>query len=86
MKAIIEEKEITGYNLRITIEKEGEEYNAYVYWDNYDGYDVRFVGKNWLERIPTPEWVAELVEELDQPLGYTLELLAEETEKEGANV
>jgi hypothetical protein len=66
------EKEIHSYTLTLEIEREGKSYRVDVYYDNYDGYDVYFLGDRG-ERISNPDWVAELEEELTEPLGFWLE-------------
>lgn len=72
MKVELTDKEIHSYTLSLEIEREGETYRADVYYDTHDGYEVYFLGSKG-ERIPTPEWVIELEEELTEPLGYWLE-------------
>jgi len=74
------EKEIHSYTLSLEIEREGEVYRAEVFYEPHDGHDVYFLGSKG-ERIPNPEWVAELEEDLTEPLGYWLEEALENAEE-----
>jgi len=76
MKVQLTDKEIHSYTLSTVIEKDGEVYRAEIFYEPHDGYEVYFTGKDG-ERILDPEWVADFVEELDEPFGYWLECQVE---------
>jgi hypothetical protein len=70
-------KEETGYDKRITFEREGVEYSVFLHWDAYDGYELHFVdGRKF---IPNPDWVNEWQDEVS---GQSLELSLDELSEE----
>lgn len=74
------EKVIHSYTLSLEIKREGKVYRAEVSYDSYSGYDVYFSDDGG-NRIPDPEWVAELQEDLTVDLGYWLEEALENAEE-----
>jgi hypothetical protein len=74
MKVKVTDKEVLSYRLDIEIEREGETYQASIYYEPHDGYEVVFfdsMGK----RTAQPQWATDLEEsgELFHSLGYWLE-------------
>lgn len=80
MQVIEKEYSVTGYDRTLRIEREGEVYWISVHWDNEGGYEANWFNENH-RFIPTPQWAIDMEEEGTEPLGYRLELMAEEESK-----
>lgn len=74
MKVKVTDKEVLSYRLDIEIERDGETYQASIYYDTYDGYEVTFIDALG-RRTTQPKWATDLEEsgELFHSLGYWLE-------------
>lgn len=61
----LEAAEITAFNKDVTFTYEGVEYTACLYWDGYDGYEIK-----WPNEIE-PEWASNW--EGAESIGYILD-------------
>lgn len=79
-------KEETAYDKWIRFEYEGQEYSVLLHWDKWDGFDLTFTELDFTRKwIDAPDWAITWDEEHEESLGYTLELLSDET-LEGAKL
>jgi hypothetical protein len=67
-------KEETGYEKRVSFTHQGKEYNVLLYWDFYDGFDLKFLDGRAF--IPMPDWASEWESE-GESLAHTLDSLTD---------
>jgi hypothetical protein len=65
-------KEETAYTKSMTLTHEGEQYEVLLHWNNWDGYEIDFIGSN------EPEWAINWEENNEQSLAFVLDDLTEE--------
>ena len=73
MKTELKNTEVRSYSLTVKVEREGEEYEAVVHYDNFDGYEVEFYTLQG-EPMSWPQWALDQQETSSHSLGYELEL------------
>ena len=69
-------KEETAYAKNMTIIYEGEEYEVLLYWNNWDGYELSFIGSD------DPQWAIDWEDNNDESLALTLDGLTDEVLEE----
>lgn len=57
--------EETGWKRYISFEYEGKEYELFLFWNEFDGYDI-----NWRSPDKTPNWVVEWDSEAHQNMSF----------------
>ena len=72
MKVKMEYAEVKAYELTLEVEREGEQYQVRVSYDNYDGYITEFYTLKG-DPVDTPEWATEWEKEDMSSIGYLLE-------------
>jgi hypothetical protein len=65
-------KQETAYSKSMTINYEGKEYEVLLYWSNWEGYELSFVGSD------DPEWAVNWEDNNEESLAYTLDCLTDE--------
>ena len=65
-------KEETSYAKEMTITYDGQQYEVLLRWNNWDGYELSFVGSD------EPEWAVEWEDNNEESLAYTLDSLTDE--------
>jgi hypothetical protein len=69
-------KNETAYAKNMTIIYEGEEYEVLLYWNNWDGYELSFIGSD------DPQWAIDWEDNNDESLALTLDGLTDEVLEE----
>ena len=69
-------KEETAYAKKMTVTYEGQEYEVLLYWNNWDGYEIDFIGTD------EPDWAINWEEGNDESLASTLDGLTDEVIEE----
>jgi len=80
MEILLVDKQETSYMKSVTFSHEGQEYNALLFWDSCDGYDLRFQDEQGYE-IDAPSWAIEWDDSQQygaESLEYTLDSLTDE--------
>jgi hypothetical protein len=65
-------KEETSYAKEMLITYDGQQYEVLLRWNNWDGYELSFVGSD------EPEWAIEWEDNNEESLAFTLDSLTDE--------
>lgn len=65
-------KEETAYTKKMTVTYEGERYEVLLYWNNWTGYEIDFIGSD------EPEWAINWEDNNEESLAFVLDDLTEE--------
>jgi hypothetical protein len=69
-------KQEMAYSKSMVINYEGKEYQVLLYWSNWEGYELDFIG------LDEPEWAINWEDNNDESLAYTLDTLTDQTIEE----
>ena len=69
-------KQETAYSKQVFITYDGDNYEVLLYWNNFDGYQLDFVGSD------EPQWAIDWDDNNEESLAYTLDSLTDEVIEE----
>jgi hypothetical protein len=70
------EKQETAYTKKMTITYEGQEYEVLLYWSNWEGYELDFIGSD------EPQWAIDWEDNNEESLAYTIDSLTDQVIEE----